>query len=213
MSRRGADNGDVTALAQAPIPLPDAAPPLSAEHLNQLEAARTSARRIRRAVAVAGGDGWTVAAFAALTLLFGFGSTSSAVMAAGMGAVAFVELRAAARLRRFEADAARVLGWNQVALACLLVGYALWRIHDVLTGPSPYAAHAASDPQLGRMLEPVENLTRLISLAVYGAVIAVAVFFQGGMSLYYFTRARHVREYLAQTPAWVIAVQKAGSFV
>jgi hypothetical protein len=200
------------------MPLPPAAaqpavPPLSAEHLFQLEAARKAARRIRRAVAVASGDGWSVAAFAALTFVFGLGSVTSAVMGVGMGVIAFVELRAAGRLRRFDAGAARVLGFNQVALACLLVAYAVWRIYSVLTGPGEYAAYAASDPQLGQMLKPVEDLTRLISLAVYAAVVAVAVFFQGGMALYYFTRAKHVRDYLAQTPAWVIAVQQAGSFV
>jgi hypothetical protein len=130
-----------------------------------------------------------------------------------MGLVALVELRGAARLRRFDAGAARILGFNQMALAALLIAYAVFRIYSVLTGPGEYAAYAASDPQLGQMLGPIEDLYRTIGLAVYATVIAVAVFFQGGMAVYYFSRAGHVRDYLRRTPAWVLAVQKAGSFV
>ena len=61
------------------------------------------------------------------------------------------------------------------------------------------------------MLAPVEDLTRMLSVAVYGGVIAFALFAQGGMALYYFTRGKHVRAYLAETPAWVVTVQRAGS--
>ena len=62
-------------------------------------------------------------------------------------------------------------------------------------------------------LGPVEGLTRLITLAIYGGMIAVAVFAQGGLALYYFTRGKYVRAYVQQTPEWVLAVQKAGSIL
>ena len=80
-------------------------------------------------------------------------------------------------------------------------------------GTGEYAALAASDPQLGQMLQPVEDLTRSITYAIYAGLIAVAVFAQGGLSLYYFTRGKYVRAYVAQTPEWVLAVQKAGQLV
>jgi hypothetical protein len=204
----------------APPPtLPYAAPafpaagPLTEEHLRQLEAARVAAKKIRRAVNVARGDGWTVGLFGALTFLFGLGSVSAALVGSGMAVIAFVEVRAANKLRGFEPGAARVLGLNQLALAGLLFAYAVFGIVSVLFGPSEYAAIVAQEPDVGKALGPIEDLTKTIAIAVYVVVILVAVFFQGGMALYYFGRAKVVRAYLAQTPAWVIAVQRAGRFV
>lgn len=232
---RATDNVDVTALlptASVPPPLPSAAVPptamapvsivgpeivpvpssgprLSDEHLRQLAASHAATRTIRRAIGVARFDGWAVGVFAALTILFGVGSISGIVLGAALGAVAAVELSAANRLRRFDVAATRVLGFNQLALAAVLTAYALWRIHAVVTGPGAYAAYAG-EADLARALAPVEDLTRLINLVTYAALIAIAVFAQGGLSLYYFTRAAHVRAYLAQTPGWVIDIQKAG---
>jgi hypothetical protein len=183
---------------------------LSEEHLQQLAAARKAVRKVRRAIAVASFDGWTVGVFGAMTFLTGLVDPSGLLMGAGMGAVAFVELRAAARLRRLESGVTRTLGFNQLALAGILVVYAVWRLHAEMTGVSPYAAYKAADPQLGRMLQPIENLTHLIAMVLYGAMIAVALFAQGGLALFYFTRGKHIDAYLAKTPAWILAMQRGG---
>jgi hypothetical protein len=185
-------------------------PVLSDEHLRQLAVSHVEARKIRRAVAAARFDGWSVATFAALTILLDFTSLESILLGACLGIVSFVELRAAARLRRLDVGATDTLGKNQLALACVLVIYAVWRIYRVLTGPGVYAAVANANPDVAGALQPFDELGRFISLTMYGALIAIAVFAQGGLALYYFSRARYVRDYLAQTPAWVVAVQRAG---
>ena len=202
----GADNALVTAL-----PAPKFMPPvLSDEHLRQLAVSHVEASKIRRAVAAARFDGWTVATFAALTILLDFTSVESIVLGACLAVVSFVELRAAARLRRLEVGATDTLGKNQLALACVLVIYAVWRIYGVLTGPGVYAGVAGSNSDVAAALQPFEGIGRFISLTMYGALIAIAVFAQGGLALYYFSRGKYVRDYLAQTPAWVVAVQRAG---
>jgi hypothetical protein len=213
-----ADNKGVTG---TPPPLTPAAPPaaapvpagpvLSEHHLRQLEAARVTGKKIARAVAVARFDGWSIAVVAALTLLFGFTSVSGVLMAAGLGAVAFFELRGATALRRLDAAAARTMGINQIALGALLVVYACWRIYATLTGPGVYAEYAATDAQLGKALAPIEDLMRLVTLAANAGLIAVSLLAQGGLAAYYFSRVKHVQVYLAQTPAWVVAIQKSGS--
>jgi hypothetical protein len=207
------DNTEVTALPALPPQAPPAAPALSDEHLRQLAASHAATRKIRRAIAVARADGWGVAVFAAMTVLFGITSVSGIVLGTALGVTASVELWSARRLRSLEAKATRVLGFNQLALAGILITYAAWRIYHEMNGTGEYAAIAGSDPQLGQMLAPVEDLTRLITLAIYGGLIAVAVFAQGGLALYYFTRGKYVRAYVAQTPEWVLAVQKAGSIL
>ena len=206
------DNRGVTPTAP-PLPpaLPPAASPLSVEHLHQLAAAKAAGKRIARAVTVAQFDGWSVGAFAALTLLFGFTSVSGILIAAGMGAVAFLELRGAARIRQLQPEAARVLGFNQLALGGLLIAYAAWQIFSHLTGTGEYAQLAASDPQLGQMLAPVEDLTRLIVVGVYAGVIVASLVAQGGLAMFYFSRVKHIRAYVRQTPEWIVNLQKAGS--
>lgn len=221
---RSADNRAVSAppllpLPAAPVERPiipasaPAAPALSPEHIAALLVARARGRKVGRAVAVARFDGWSIAAFGFLTFLFGIGTPSSMLIGGLMGVIAFVELRAAGELRRLRPDAARTLGLNQIALAGLLVCYAVWRIYLELNGAGDYAEIVAADAQLAEMLKPVESLTRLFTLALNGGIIAFALFAQGGMALYYFSRAKHVRAYIEQTPAWVITVQQAGSYV
>jgi hypothetical protein len=192
-------------------PLRDIGPPaLSQEQLRQLTEARGGFRRIRRAVAVARIDAWTIAVFAGLTLVCGLFSLAGVAMGAGMGIIAYVEFRGAGGLGRLETRWARVLGWNQLAFAGMLITYAVWSILRELSGVSAYGAIKAADPGLAGMLQPFEGLARLITLAVYGGLIAVAVFAQGGMALFYYTRARHIRDYLAQTAPWILQMQKAG---
>ena len=72
-------------------------------------------------------------------------------------------------------------------------------------------ATTATDPALAKALAPIEDLMRLVTLAANAGLIAVAVLAQGGLAAYYFSRVKHVQAYLAQTPAWVVAVQKSGS--
>jgi len=203
----------------APPPIPSAtavpaagAPALSPEHLHQLSAAQARGRKIGRAIAVARFDGWSVATFGFLTFLLGITSPSSILLGALMGLVAFIELRTARSLRRLKPEAARTLGFNQLALGSLLAAYAVWQVYRELTGAGDYAEIAASDPQLGEMLKPVEGITRLFTLALYGGLFAFACLAQGGMALFYFSREKYVRAYVKETPQWVITVQQTGSY-
>ena len=193
-------------------PLPPAPPALSAEHLHQLSTAQLRGKKIGRAIAVAKFDGWSVATFAFLTAVLGITSPPSLLLGGLMGVIAFIELRSAAALKRLQPEAARTLGLNQIALGCLLAAYAAWKIYRELTGAGDYAEIAASDPQLGEMLKPVEGITRLFTLALYGGLFAFACLAQGGMALFYFSREKYVRAYVKETPQWVITVQQTGSY-
>jgi hypothetical protein len=203
-------NQPVTAVPAIPIPAAPLPPQLAPEHLQQLAAARAAARKVRRAAAVATFDGWTIALFAALSLVTSLTDPSGLLLSLGMIAVAVVELRGAAALKRLRSAAARMLGFNQLALASMLICYALWRLYAETSGPSPYAAYTKSDPELAQMLGPIESLTRTIALYLYGAMIAVALFAQGGLAAYYFTRRQHIDAYLRQTPEWILAMQRSG---
>jgi hypothetical protein len=213
------DNTDVTTLnASIPLAMPAVAKPqaaeaspLSAAHLREMHDARLRAKKIRRCVTVANFDGWSVGVFGALTLLFGVFSVVGWVLGGGMIAIAYVELSTVPRIKQLDPKAARRLGWNQLALASLLLGYAGWSLYGAWFGPDPLAATIAAAPETAEMLAPYSAIARLISVAVYVALAAVAIFAQGGTALYYFTREKHIRAYREQTPGWIIEMQQSGA--
>lgn len=184
--------------------------PLSGEHLRAFQEARIRAKRIRRCVTVATFDGWSVGVFGALTLLFGMFSVVGWVLGVGMCAIAYVELSTIEALKRLEPKSVHRLGWNQVALAALLLGYAVWSLYGAWFGPDPFASTIAAAPETAQMLAPYSSIARLIGVAIYIALAGVAIFAQGGTALYYFTREKHVRAYLKQTPAWIVEMQQSG---
>lgn len=183
---------------------------LSAEHVRELHDARQRAKRIRRCITVATFDGWAVGVFGALTLLFGVFSVVGWALGGGMCAIAYVELSTTDALKRLDPKASHRLGWNQLALAALLLGYASWSLYGVWFGPDPLASTIAAAPETAAMLAPYSSIARLISAAVYVALAGVAIFAQGGTALYHFTREKHIRAYREQTPGWIVEFQRGG---
>ena len=192
---------------------PQAPPQISEDHLKQVIAAGEGLRKIRRVIAVARFDGISIAVFAGLTILLSFTSLPGLALGLAMGVVAFIELRAIPGLQRLNPQAARTLAINQIALATMLICYCLYRIRVELGGGGELAAISAGDPDVAKLLAPYEDSARLAALLIYGAVIAVAVFAQGGLAAYYFSRRRHIEDYVARTPAWVIALQRANGSI
>jgi hypothetical protein len=198
-----------------PPPMPPASPQLTPENLRQLQAARDAMKRLRRVVRVAQFDGWSVGIFGGLTflvsvvsLLTGSIDLLSLFLGAGMIGVAFVELRGAARIAQLDLATPRTLAFNQVVLAGLLIFYAIWKLGS--GGGDSYAAEIAANPELRDIAEPIQEITKYIYSAIYLTLIAVAIFGQGSLALYYFTRTKLIREYAAQTPEWIQTMQRAG---
>jgi hypothetical protein len=189
-----------------------APPQISPEHLLQLQNAKRGMRKIRRAISTATFDGWTLAAFGVVTFIFGMGDVVAVALGAGLMAIGVIELYAARRLKRLEPPAVGVLVWNQIALGSVLMIYAIWRVFDVLHNPanSAFAAEAAAAGLNAGDLKGLAGLDQSITLLVYYSLMAVAVFGQGGLALFYFTRRKHLQAYLAETPTWITQMQKAG---
>jgi hypothetical protein len=199
----------VTAPRTPPLP-PPVAESLTPEHLVQLARARLALKKVRRAITVASVDGYAVATFAVLTLLTGLTDPPILLLALAMGGIAFVELRAARRLGRLDPGAPRTLAANQLAFGGVLTLYALTRLAASSHAPSAYAAYKAADPQLARMLDPIEDISRRIMQAVYVAMILIACVAQGGLAWYYASRVPHLRRYLAETPSWILGLHRSG---
>lgn len=191
-----------------------ASDPLTATHRRELAAARDRAKVIRKAARVAAFNGWSMAAVAALSAPFAFTSTSAFVLMVGMAIVAFNEFRGRKRLLNFDPAAATLLGWNQLGLLAMIVVYCLWMLHGSLGDAGAMQAelkgYADLDTALGSY-GGFEGLYKQIVVVLYGGVIALSVIFQGGNALYYFTRRRHVEDFVTDTPEWVRDVLRTTS--
>ncbi len=186
--------------------------PLREEHFRQLaEGVRRSAK-VRRAVAVARVSGWTTAVFAFVSLLSGLFSLVGLALGVALAVVAWRELRGARALARLDEQAPRRLALNQVFFGACLCAYAVWGAWRTLTGEGPGGMTATGDAQVDAMLadvaEPMQAMLRVVMLATYGGLLVGSVLAQGSMAWYYATRSRHVREHAANTPAWVVRVQR-----
>lgn len=186
--------------------------PLAAEHHDELAAANQRSRKIRKAAGVAAFNGWMTGIFAVTSAPFAPFSIAGFLVTVGLGIIAYNEFQGRKRLLRYDDSAATRLGWNQVGFLAMIIVYCLWMMFAGLTGEGPFAAEIAAKPELAEVLDSVDGLDqiyKLIVLAVYGSVIVLSVIFQGWNAYYYFSRRKHVEEYVRETPAWVIDVQRA----
>ncbi len=153
-------------------------------------------------------SGWTMAFFAAVTLLgVVFGDYASFVVGVALGAVAFNELRGGLMVRRFEPRGARALGYNQFFLGAVIVSYASWSLYAALRQPLLASAGGSTgDPKLDEM---VRSLTALVTYGLYGSLFVIGIVVPSLTAWYYFSRERLVRAMIEKTPHWVIEAMRA----
>lgn len=184
--------------------------PLSSEQLRALEQARVRSRKIKRAATIAAFSGWSMVVFAGLTLLGAlFGSVSAIIVGAVLGLVGWNELRGAGMLRRFDERGPRILGFNQIALGVLIVAYSAWSLWSGLRSP-PLAALGGStgDPEMDKL---VSDLAPVVIISLYVTLGVVGVVVPGLTALYYFTRAKLIRNFQSHTPEWVIQAMRVAA--
>ncbi len=177
---------------------------ISPEQLHAITTAREQGRRISRAATVASVSGWTMAVFGAISLLGGLFSVPSLLLGLGLCVVAFVELRGAKRLRALDLAAPRSLALNQLGLLAVVIAYAAWGMVTAMVGPGPYDEQLAAGGPIADSLAPLDNMTRVITVAFYAAVIGGSVVAQGCAAAYYYSRRRYMIAYLKKTPEWVV---------
>jgi len=181
----------------------------SPEQLRVLAAAQARARKVYRAARVASFSGWTTAILSAGTLIGAILDPMALPLGFALAIIAWVELHGAAELRRFEAVAPGRLALNQVAFMCVLVVWAGWGLMQTVTGGNVYDAQIAATPQLAPTLRPLGELAMFISILFYGLVAGGSVIVQGGAAIYYFSRRRHLDEFIRNTPDWAVAMLRA----
>lgn len=130
------------------------------------------------------------------------------ILTIGLGITAWNEFRGRNMLRKFEPRGCQLLGWNQVGLMAMIIAYAAWMLGKAMFGPNPYAEEMVREPGMERMLGYIDQLYHVISFALYGGLIAGTLIFQGLNAVYYFSRRKLMKDYLRETPAWIVQIQQ-----
>jgi hypothetical protein len=158
--------------------------------------------KIRGAAKVAAFTGWTVGAFGVLSLLAGLFSLSGVLVGGALLAVAWNELEGRKLLLRFDPAGPRRVAKNQLWLLAVIAVYCVWSIYNVRAHP------AAGTTELETLLELGEGFVAGLMSAAYAAVLGVAAIFQYGIYRYHAARIPMMEEYLAETPPWIVEVQR-----
>ena len=88
----------------------------------------------------------------------------------------------------------------------LIVAYCVWSIYLAIAAPNPQIAQYTE--VLG---EDVEGLVQLMTVALYAVVMVASGIFQGLNARYYFVRVSMIRDYVQDTPQWVLDLQRSAA--
>jgi hypothetical protein len=176
--------------------------PLSAEEEAAFTAARRASERFLGAARLAGLNGRGFAVFAVLSLLGGFVDPLNFAVGAGLGLVAWFELRGRDRLLALDPSGLEMLWRNQLGVLAGSVLYCLWSMFVAIRHPSPEMVEVLA------LLDGGEEMLRQMTMSVYGSVILVCFLYQGLSARYYLRRLAWMRAYLAETPAWIVDLQR-----
>lgn len=183
----------------------DPEPNLTPEQRATLQDARGRAKGILSAAKVAAFNGWTIGIFAVLTVLFGLTSPVLLALGVGMGIVARNEFRGRVLLRAFDPGGPRLLVRNQIGFMGLVVAYCAWSLLRTYVHPDPQWA------QLEDLAGLQAGFIRGMVAAGYGGAILLTVLFVGLNARYYARRTAMLSTYLAETPPWVLELQRSAS--
>ena len=198
-----------TPIPQAPVATPaDASNPLSLDHFRLIEEGRARGKRIASAARFASFNAWSLAIFAVLSAIWAItGDYSSLVVGGVLGLFAANEFRGRSLLKSFDSRGPKILGWNQIALGIALVIYSVYAFFNASTSSLTSMA-STGDPEMDRQ---VQSLTSVVKVGLYGTLAAIGVIVPGLTAVYYFTRAKLIRDMVTNTPAWVIQTLRAAA--
>ena len=186
------------------VPVPEAVSP--ADVPRQLAAAELAWRPVRRAVRYATFDAWTLAACAALSIPCVGIDASGVVVAVLLGGVAVVELRSVRRLRRLDPEAPRALAINQLGLGGVILLYSAWNLYLTRSDRGLMAVLMAQG--LSQAGPETVALARQIVYTLYVALAVVGPLTTASTGWFYATRTARLRAYVAETPTWIVQMQR-----
>jgi len=160
----------------------------------------------RRVLFVAGFDGWSVVGIATAGTLLALllGDLGSMLVGGLIVAAGAMELHGRRRLQRRDAGGMRWLIRAQMFLLTVILVYCVTRLgsfdaETAMGNLTPDMEAVLTEAGLSRA--DIAPLVRTTFIATYATVAVVSLLFQGGLALYYRSRAPRVTAALARPPA------------
>jgi hypothetical protein len=122
----------------------------------------------------------------------------------GLAVVARNEFVGRTKLRSLDPSGLELLWRNQLGFMALIMVYCVWSLYRAAARPASEIAELVL--LLGN---GAGDLVRSLTLFLYGAVIVATAIFQGLNARYYHVRVGRVRDYLRETPQWVVDQQRS----
>lgn len=210
-------NVPVAHSANQPLPAgvgSDAAPqynPLDAAQHQKLAEANERIKPLSRVAKVAAFNGWVCGFFAAVSAPFALFDVASFIMAVGLTVVAYNEFKGRTLIRKLDASAGKLLGWNQVGFLTLICVYCLWQLVLGIFSPNPLEAEIKKHPELGQLIGSPDQLMWIydaVMIGTYALVITLTAVFQGYNAYYYFSRGKKLAAHIEQTEPWIVDLQR-----
>lgn len=176
--------------------------PLSPEQRAALALATGRSKKILAAGKVATLNGWTLGVIGGVSILFGFFSLTGFIVGVFLVIIARNEFRGRALIRRLDPRGAMLLAKNQLGLIVIIIAYSLWSIYSAIANVS------SETTQLLELAGFPSGLVTDLTVMVYGVVIVLTVLVQGLNARYYFLRIQQLKDYVDQTPAWIVDMQR-----
>ncbi len=160
------------------------------------------AKTLKRVLAISRLNGWSVAGFGALGLLLALGLGDGvgglvSVLVVGAG---WMELQGHFQSKRGDPAGVAWLVRSQLFLLSVILIYCASRFGSLDVTALPPDLQTALR-QTGLNLDDISPLARAVVLVFYGTVALTAMLYQGGLTVYYWSRARHVTQALQQRSA------------
>ncbi|MFA6132657.1 MAG: hypothetical protein WC869_01420 [Phycisphaerae bacterium] len=194
-----------TASQPTPPPLPGdtGQSPLSESHFSQIRQALAARQGARKTYRVAHSSAVITLVIGVLAVVSSVASWSlfNLTVSLAVCAVGAVEYHGAKRVRRSDALATRLLGFNQLAFLAVIIVYCIVQMFSKDMQLSPEFRDALA--QLPGKDRGINDMVGKLAFVVYGLVIVLSIGFQGGMSLYYFTRGKSIAAANQTTAAWI----------
>ncbi len=125
-----------------------------------------------------------------------------------MGVVAYIEFTGVSRVRRLDPAAAKTLGYNQLAFGALLMIYGIWMMQSSATT----AEFDSVKQQLSQVYaaSQIDSWMRMVRHLSYALIVAIPTLAMGSTALFYFSREKHIRQYIQTTAPWIVEMQRSG---
>ncbi|GMR12538.1 MAG: hypothetical protein BMS9Abin29_0728 [Gemmatimonadota bacterium] len=159
-------------------------------------------KKILAAGKVATFNGWTLGVLGGLSILLGLFSLTGLIVGVALVIVAWNEFRGRALIRQWDPRGAMLLAGNQVGLMGIVIAYSVWSMYTAIANPSSQAV------ELEELAGLPSGLVTDLTLMVYGVVIVLTLLVQGLTARYYFVRVQQLKDYLEQTPKWIVDMQR-----